>query len=101
MKELIPSVDNPDDLLELTVTDVAFGGDGIARHDGQVIFVPFSLPGERARVRLTRAKRDYATAEILEVVEAASGRLEPRCPYFGTCGGCQFQHATYETQLAL
>jgi 23S rRNA (uracil1939-C5)-methyltransferase len=101
MKPFTPAIEDPNDPLELNLTDVVFGGDAIARHDGQVIFVPFGLPGERVQARLLHAKRDYATAELFEVLEAAPGRIEPRCPHFGVCGGCQFQHASYQTQLEL
>src|SRR5579871_3714625 len=87
--------------LELELTGVTFGGDAIARHDGQVVFVPYGLPGERVRALPTKTKRDYRNAEMQEVLEASPGRIVPRCPYYGTCGGCQFQHADYALQLQL
>jgi 23S rRNA (uracil1939-C5)-methyltransferase len=84
----------------LDLVDVAFGGDAIGRLDGEVVFVPFGLPGERVRAQLGQRKRDFARAELLEVLQAAPERVDPPCPYFGTCGGCQWQHATYPAQLA-
>lgn len=86
---------------ELDLADVAFGGDAIGRIDGEVVFVPFGLPGERVRAQLEHRKRDFARAQLLEVLLPAPGRTDARCPYFMTCGGCQWQHATYATQLAM
>ena len=83
----------------MDLTDIAFGGDAIGRIDGQVVFAPFALPGERVRVTLSQAKRDYATATMLEVLRPSAARVGPRCPHFGTCGGCQWQHADYAAQL--
>jgi 23S rRNA (uracil1939-C5)-methyltransferase len=87
--------------VELDLTDIAFGGAAIGRQDGEVVFVPYGLPGERVRVRPLRERRNYKEAELVEVLDAASGRLAPPCPYFGDCGGCQWQHADYSTQLAM
>ena len=58
-------------------------------------------PGEQARVRMVEEKRGYATAEVEEIVAAAPERVAPACRHFGTCGGCQYQHAEYEAQLEL
>ena len=67
--------------------------------DGRAVFVPFGLPGERVRVRLTEEKRGFARAELVEVLEASAQRIEPRCIHFGLCGGCHYQHMPYEMQL--
>ena len=77
-------------MLELHVDKVVAGGDGLARgDDGRVVFVPGALPGETVRVRLARAKRDFARAELVEVVVPHAGRIEPACPYVAAgCGGC-------------
>ena len=77
-----------------------YGGSFLARLEGKAIFVPLTLPGEEARVRIVEEKRSYASAEPEAIVSAASNRVEPGCPHFGVCGGCQYQHADYETQLA-
>ena len=77
-----------------------YGGSFLARLEGKAIFVPLTLPGEEAHVRIVEEKRSFATAEPERIVRAASNRVEPDCPHFGACGGCQYQHADYETQLA-
>lgn len=77
-----------------------YGGSFLARVEGKAVFVPLALPGEQVRIHITQDKRGYANAEIDEVVEAAPQRIAPACPHFGVCGGCSYQHAGYETQLA-
>jgi 23S rRNA (uracil1939-C5)-methyltransferase len=77
-----------------------YGGAFLARVEGKAVFVPLALPGERARVRIVEEKRSYAAAEAEEIVAAAPERVAPACPYFGACGGCQYQHADYAAQLA-
>ncbi len=77
-----------------------YGGAFLARIEGKAIFVPLSLPGEEARVRILEDKRGYSTAEVEEIVVAAPERIAPDCRHFGACGGCHYQHAGYETQLA-
>lgn len=77
-----------------------YGGSFLARIDGKATFVPLTLPGEEARVRIIEAKRSYATAEPEKIIKSAPGRVAPQCPHFGVCGGCNYQHADYETQLA-
>ncbi len=77
-----------------------YGGAFLARVEGKAVFVPLTLPGETARVRVTEDKRGYSTAEVDEIVAPAIERIAPACRHFGTCGGCQYQHAGYATQLA-
>jgi 23S rRNA (uracil1939-C5)-methyltransferase len=78
-----------------------YGGAFLARDEGKAVFVPLTLPGERARVRITDEKRGYATAEVEELITTAPQRVAPGCPHFGPCGGCQYQHADYSTQLQI
>lgn len=78
-----------------------YGGAFLARIEGKAVFVPLTLPGEQAHVRIVEDKRGYATAECEEIVAAAPERIAPACRHFGACGGCQYQHAGYETQLKL
>ena len=91
----------------LTLTIPAYGGETIGRlppdSEGRrkAVFVPYTLPGERVRVRLVEEKRGYARAELLAVLEASPERIAPRCPHYTRCGGCHYQHAPYETQLRL
>jgi 23S rRNA (uracil1939-C5)-methyltransferase len=87
--------------LDLTIHDVAFGGSGVARHEGQVVFVPFTAPGELVRARVVRKKKNFVEAELVAVVRPSPDRVEPRCPYFTRCGGCTGQHLAYAAQLAL
>jgi 23S rRNA (uracil1939-C5)-methyltransferase len=77
-----------------------YGGAFLARLEGKAVFVPLALPGEQARVRVVEEKRGYATAELEAIVAAAAERVVPACKHFGTCGGCQYQHAEYKAQLA-
>lgn len=89
-------------MAELTIqlTAMAHGGSALGRDDsGRVIFVPLAIPGETVRVRLQGGKERYAHAELLEVLKPSPERVEPRCPHFGTCGGCHFQHLAYPAQL--
>lgn len=85
---------------EVSLTTLTYGGDAMARlADGRAVFVPFALPGERVRVRLTEEKRSFARGELVEILEASPHRISPRCIHFGVCGGCHYQHLTYEDQL--
>lgn len=85
--------------VELVIDDVAFGGKGVGRADGKAIFVPFTMGGERVRVRVVREKKSFAEGELVEVLEPSPERVTPRCPYFGRCGGCSYQEMTYEQEL--
>jgi 23S rRNA (uracil1939-C5)-methyltransferase len=78
-----------------------YGGSFLARAEGKAVFVPLALPGETVQARITEQKRGYATAEIDEVVTPAAERVVPACRHFGICGGCQYQHTDYDTQLGL
>ncbi len=76
-----------------------YGGAFLARAAGKAIFVPLTLPGEQARVRIVEDKRSYAAAEAEEIVTVAAERVPAPCPHFGPCGGCHYQHADYTAQL--
>jgi 23S rRNA (uracil1939-C5)-methyltransferase len=86
---------------EVSVEKLVYGGDGLARLDGQVVFVPLVLPGERVAVEAVEQKPGIVRSKLTQVLEASTERVTPACPYFGRCGGCHYQHAGYETQLAL
>ncbi len=87
---------------EVDLLAPAHGGVCLGRlPDGRAVFVPFALPGERVRVRLIESKRTYARAELLDVIQPAPQRIAPRCPHYGLCGGCHYQHADYATQCTL
>jgi 23S rRNA (uracil1939-C5)-methyltransferase len=87
----------------VTIEKPVYGGSFLARVEGKAIFVPLALPGEQARVRITedKDKRGYAKAEVDSLIATAPERIAPRCPHFGLCGGCNYQHTGYENQLAL
>jgi tRNA/tmRNA/rRNA uracil-C5-methylase (TrmA/RlmC/RlmD family) len=74
-------------------------GGGAAAAGGWVVMVPFTLPGERIRARVFRNHRNYSEADLLEVLAPSADRVTPRCPVFGRCGGCQYQHLNYAAQL--
>jgi tRNA/tmRNA/rRNA uracil-C5-methylase (TrmA/RlmC/RlmD family) len=92
--------------LELEVTTLTNLGAGLGRvalpgeAGSWVVMVPFTLPGERVRVRVFRNHRNYSEADLVEVLRPAAERVAPRCPLFGRCGGCQYQHLDYPAQLA-
>jgi 23S rRNA (uracil1939-C5)-methyltransferase len=88
------------DELELRVDSLAYGGNGVARHEGFVIFVRRGLPGDRVHARVTKVKRGFAEAVADRVVEPGPDRVAAPCPYFGTCGGCRFQDYAYAAQAA-
>jgi 23S rRNA (uracil1939-C5)-methyltransferase len=83
----------------VTIEKIVFGGKGLTRDLGKVTLVPFTIPGEKVRVRITREHRDYLEGEVLEIVEPSRERVAPDCRYFGHCGGCQLSHANYATQV--
>jgi 23S rRNA (uracil1939-C5)-methyltransferase len=85
--------------VEVDLTDVAAGGAAIGRCDGQVVFAHYGIPGERVTVEVERRHDDYLEGRVVEVHAPSPDRAEPRCPLFGACGGCQYQHVTYPRQL--
>src|SRR2546423_15108649 len=87
--------------VELTIHDVAFVGKGVARDIGKAVFVPFAIDGERVSARIVREKKQFAEAELVEVLEPSPHRVTAPCPYYGRCGGCRFQPIRHETQLVL
>lgn len=89
------------DVIEGKVADFASEGEGIVKIGSYAVFVPFAIKGETVRARIRFAKKDYAFAELVEVVEPSPERVKPRCTYFGRCGGCDLQHVTRELQLEI
>jgi 23S rRNA (uracil1939-C5)-methyltransferase len=85
--------------LEITVDKLVYGGFGLGRYQGKVVFVPFSVPGDHLRVRVEEEKKNLLRARIIEVLEPGVGRQSPACRYFGICGGCQWQHLEYSLQV--
>lgn len=87
--------------MKLRIEKPVYGGAGLARDEGKAIFVPFTLPGESVEARIARDHGSYAEAELQSVLEASPQRATPPCPYFGECGGCHYQHATYQAQVEM
>ncbi|MBI5231967.1 MAG: TRAM domain-containing protein, partial [Coriobacteriales bacterium] len=85
----------------VTVESLAYGGDGVAHlDDGRVVFIPFAAPGDVVALRLTEEHPNFVRATIEDLVEPSPDRVDAPCPYFGICGGCQWQHVAYEAQLS-
>src|SRR3954453_16860999 len=87
--------------VELVIHDVAFGGKGVARDSSKAVFVPFTIDGERISARIVREKKQFGEADRVQGLGAFPHRVEPPCPYFGRCGGCAYQHISYDHQLHL
>jgi len=91
--------------LLLSIEKLIYGGDGLARTpaaaDGRsmAVFVPFVLPGEKIEAEIRQEKPGFARGSLTQLIEASPNRVEARCPYFGQCGGCHYQHIRYERQL--
>jgi 23S rRNA (uracil1939-C5)-methyltransferase len=87
-----------DQELDLTIDSLAYGGNGVARANGFVVFVRRGLPGDRVRARVTKVKRNHAEALAVEVLEAGAPRVDAPCEHYPECGGCRFQDLAYEAQ---
>lgn len=86
---------------ELSIEGINHQGEGVARLDGRAVFVPYALPGERVKACITSTKKRLAYAAAVDVLSPSPYRAAPRCPFFGSCGGCDLQHASYSYQLEL
>lgn len=88
--------------MNLKIEKMVYGGDGLARLEGgKAVFVPFVLPGEEINARILKEKSSFARASVDQVLQPSEKRIKAQCPYFGECGGCQYQHTGYKTQLEL
>jgi tRNA/tmRNA/rRNA uracil-C5-methylase (TrmA/RlmC/RlmD family) len=85
--------------LDVRIDNLTNEGAGVARVDGWVVFVPFTLAGELVKCRVFRNHKNYSEADLIEVLEPAPNRVAPKCKLFGQCGGCQYQHLAYDEQL--
>jgi len=83
------------------IEEIAFRGEGIARVQGKVVFVPFSLADEDLLIEITEEKKDFAWGKILEIIKASPHRVDPKCNHFGRCGGCHLQHFHYDEQIRI
>lgn len=89
------------DIIDGEVCDFTSDGEGVVKIDGFAVFVPFAIKGEVIRAKICFVKKDYAVSELIEVVKPSEHRVKPKCPYFGTCGGCDIQHLDRDTQLEM
>ncbi|HJZ81354.1 MAG TPA: class I SAM-dependent RNA methyltransferase [Pyrinomonadaceae bacterium] len=87
------------EVLEVVVERILPGGMGLAHIDGRTLFVALSAPGDRLRVKIEKVKGAVAFASVAEILNRSPVRVEPPCPYFGNCGGCDFQQLSYAAQL--
>jgi 23S rRNA (uracil1939-C5)-methyltransferase len=87
-------------MFEVEIERILPGGMGLAHAGGKTVFVSLAAPGDRVRVRVEREQGNVLFASIVEIITPSPVRIEPPCPYFGRCGGCDFQQLTYEAQLA-
>lgn len=83
----------------VTIENLGVSGEGVCKIDNIVVFVPFALPGEKVKIHILKVLKNFAYAKLLEVFESSSSRIEPKCPVFKKCGGCQLQHLRYNNQL--
>ena len=86
--------------ITLEISHIAFGGKGLAKPDGFAVFVDKAVPGDVVQARITRKKKNYAEARVIELLAPSSDRIDPACHYSGYCGGCKWQFLDYEKQLA-
>src|SRR5260370_13327465 len=85
--------------MEVRIEKLVYGGDGRGQHEGQTVFVPRVLPGERVSMAPAERKKKFVRGHLERVVEAAPERVAAPCPYFGRCGGCHYQHIPYDAQI--
>jgi len=85
----------------LRINEVAFGGSGVGKAEGKVVFVPFTIDGESVHVRITESHKSFNIGEIQSILESSPHRVIPPCPYYQVCGGCDYQHIEYAHQLEL
>lgn len=98
-KKFVPEPFGYHEEVELAIDALTNLGHGVGRINGWVVMVPFALPGERVRARIFRNHKNYSEGDLIEVLEASPERVEPRCPLFGQCGGCQYQHFSIAGQM--
>jgi 23S rRNA (uracil1939-C5)-methyltransferase len=85
--------------VEITIEKLIYGGEGLAHHEGSTVFVPFVLPAERVAAAPVEQKKKFIRARVERLLEPSPDRASARCPHFGVCGGCDYQHIPYDSQL--
>ena len=99
--EITERIKQQGDRATLTLTSWGRLGEAMAEFDGQNVFVAGGIPGERVVAEVVKVHRKYVSAKVVHVLEPSPDRVEPPCPYFGECTGCQWQHLSYEAQLRI
>ncbi|WP_413376117.1 23S rRNA (uracil(1939)-C(5))-methyltransferase RlmD [Alkalihalobacillus sp. 1P02AB] len=89
------------DIVELQIEDLTHEGAGVAKIDGYALFIPEAIPGEKVKAKVLKTNKGYGFAKLLKIIKASPNRVEPPCPIFHQCGGCQIQHLSYEAQLKM
>ena len=89
------------DELQLLIEKMVYGGDGLSHAQGNTVFVPYVLPGEQVKAAIVSRKKKLVWATPLEIETAHAERVKPFCPHFAVCGGCHYQHASYDEQVKL
>ena len=89
------------DRIKIRIEKIAFGGEGVGRIDNLVVFVPFTVPDDELEVEITRCKKRFARGKILKIINASPLRIKPLCKYYAKCGGCCYQHISYDQQLEI
>lgn len=89
------------DHVTIKIEKIAFGGDGVGRLDNLVVFVPFAASCDELEIEITQCKKKFARGKILKIIKASPLRVKPLCAYYGRCGGCCYQHISYDEQLEI
>ncbi|MBS4209551.1 23S rRNA (uracil(1939)-C(5))-methyltransferase RlmD [Bacillus sp. FJAT-50079] len=87
------------DYIDVIFEDLTHDGNGVAKIDGYPLFIPNGLPGEKAKIKVTKLNKGYGFGRLIELYEESDHRVEPPCSIYSQCGGCQLQHLSYEGQL--
>ena len=85
--------------IQILITDLVYGGEGLGRYQDCVVFVPWTVPGDEVLVLITQKKKHYARGKVLKFIKESNLRIDPPCPMFSKCGGCRWQNMDYNTQL--
>ena len=97
MSKILPVQKN--EYIDVIFEDLTHDGAGVAKVEGYPLFVPNGLPGEKATIKVIKVNKGYGFGRLMEITEASPYRVEPECPIYKECGGCQLQHMSYEGQL--
>lgn len=89
------------EVIEINITGLGSSGEGVGKYQGFTVFVPGALPTETVKAKVGLVKKSYSTARIVEIIQASAERVEPACPVYKECGGCQLQHLSYAGQLQM